>query len=61
MTTGLLYTTNSTDPNPPISSGETGHAFDIAKQYLQPYAGKQIIDRPPGHQAAGHVEAKATA
>lgn len=61
LTTGLLYTTSSADPSPPIKSGETGHAFDIAVLYLQPYAGKQIIDRPPGHQAAGHVEAKAAA
>ena len=61
LTTGLLYTTNSTDPGPPITSGETGHSFDIAMRYLGPYAGKQIIDRPPGHQAAGHVEAKAAA
>lgn len=59
ITTGLLHDEDGTEVR--IESGESGHAFERAWEYLQPYAGKQITDQPAGKQAAGHVETKAAA
>ncbi|HEX3781874.1 MAG TPA: DddA-like double-stranded DNA deaminase toxin [Pseudonocardiaceae bacterium] len=59
ITTGLLYDEDGHEER--IESGQSGPAFEHAVQYLRPYAGIQIFDRPPGQQAAGHVEVKASA
>jgi hypothetical protein len=59
ITTGLLYDEDGTEHR--IETGESGHAFERAWEYLKPYAGKQITDKPAGKQAAGHVETKAAA
>lgn len=59
ITTGLLYDEDGHEEK--IETGESGHAFDLAVQYLQPYPSTVVRGQPKGKQAAGHVEGKAAA
>jgi hypothetical protein len=62
VTTGWLFTDTTGEDHTPIASGREGStAYSLVMQYLAPYAGGKIRDRPPGSQAAEHVEAKAAA
>ncbi len=58
ITTGLLYDEDGNEEK--ITSGRGG-AHELAVEYLEPYAGAVLRDRPPGSQVAEHVEAKAAA
>lgn len=59
LTTGLLYDEDGTEIR--IESGESGHAFELAMEYLGAYPSTVVRDRPQGKQAAGHTESKAAA
>lgn len=61
LTTGLLHTDTNGQNATVITSGSGGTEYELVMRYLAPYAGRQILDRPPGAQAAEHVEAKAAA
>lgn len=60
VTTGLLYTDSNGEDPTTLTSEESGDAFALAWQYLQPAS---IIKGQPlgSKQAAGHVEPKAAA
>lgn len=58
ITTGLLYTDSNGEDPTTLTSGQSGHDFDRAWQYLRSVS--EIKAQPQGSkQAAGHVEPKA--
>jgi SCP1.201-like deaminase len=58
ITTGLLYDEDGNEEK--ITSGRNG-AYESALSHLKPYADSILRDKPPGAQAAEHVEVKAAA